>query len=93
MHRNLKNVKISHTNANMFKDFSANTLYVKHVPDFLQPSQKQTNLKIHSLTKSFFRLNIFAIYFPLKTHLFHHPGVPFLIRKFSLYLKKVDVLS
>ena len=31
--------------------FSANTLRLKHIPDFLQLLQKQTNLKIHSLTK------------------------------------------
>ena len=31
-----KNLKISHTNTNPFKDFSANTLCVKHIPDFLQ---------------------------------------------------------
>ena len=47
----LKNVKISHTNTNLFKKFSANTLRLKHIPDFLQLLQKQTNLKIHSLTK------------------------------------------
>ena len=61
-----KNVKISDTNTNLFKDFSANTLCVKHIPGFPQLSQKQTNLKIHALTKNFFRLNIFAIYFSLK---------------------------
>ena len=59
-------MKKSHTNTNLFKDFPANTLCVKHIPDFLQLPQKQTNLKIHSLTKKFFRLNIFAIYFSLK---------------------------
>ena len=82
-----KNVKISHTNTNLFKDFSANTLYVKHIPDFLQLSQKQTNLKIHSLTKNFFRLNIFAIYFPLKLIVF--TVHIFSIRTFSLYQMKV----
>ena len=40
--------------------FSEYTLRV-----FLQHSQKQTNLKIHSLTKTF-TLNIFAMYFRLK---------------------------
>ena len=59
-------MKISDTNTNLFKDFSANTLCVKHIPGFPQLSQKQTNLKIHALTKNFFRLNIFAIYFSLK---------------------------
>ena len=32
-----------HTNTNLFKDFSLNTLYVNHIPDFLQRFQKQTN--------------------------------------------------
>ena len=58
-----KNVKISRTNTNLFKEFSTNTLYLKHI---LQLSQKQNNLNINSLTKNFLRLNIFAIYFPLK---------------------------
>ena len=63
----LKNpVKISHTNANLFKYFSAKTPYVKHILDSLQLSQKQTNLKIYSLTKNLFRLNITAIYYRLK---------------------------
>ena len=61
-----KNVKISHTNTNLFKEFSTNTLYLKHTSDFLQLSQKQNNLKINSLTENFLRLNIFSIYFPLK---------------------------
>ena len=38
----LKNVKISRTNTNLFKYFSAKTLYVKHIPDSLQHLQKQT---------------------------------------------------
>ena len=59
-------MKVSHTNTNLFKDFSANTLCMKHIPEFLQLSQKQTNLKMHSLTKNFFRSNIFATYFSLK---------------------------
>ena len=59
----LKNVKISHTNTNLFKHFSAKTLYAKHIPDSLQLSQKQTNLKMYSLIKNVFRLNTFAIYF------------------------------
>ena len=63
-------MKISHTNTNLFKDFSANTLCVKHIPDFLQLSQRENNLKIHSLTKNLFRLNIFVIYFSLKFIIF-----------------------
>ena len=46
--------------------FFSKYTYVKYIPDSLQLSQKQTNLKIHSLTINFFRLNIFATYFPLK---------------------------
>ena len=63
-------MKISHTNTNLFKDFSANTPCVKHIPDFLQLSQRENNLKIHSLTKNLFRLNIFVIYFSLKFIIF-----------------------
>ena len=50
----LKNVKISHTNTNRFKYYSAKTLNVKHIPNFLQ------------LTKNILKLNIIAIYFRLK---------------------------
>ena len=63
-------MKISHANTNLFKDFSANTLCVKHIPDFLQLSHRENNLKIHSLTKNLFRLNIFVIYFSLKFIIF-----------------------
>ena len=64
----LKKREVSHTN--LFKYFSAKKLYVKHIPNSLQLSQKQTNLKIYSLTKNFFSLNIFAIYFRLKVIIF-----------------------
>ena len=57
---------MSHTNNNLFKEFLANIPTRKHIPDSLQLSQKQTNFKIHSLTKINFRLNIFAINFALK---------------------------
>ena len=69
----------------MFKYFT----YVKHIPDFdsLQPSQKKSNFKIHSLTKNLLRLNIFAIYFPL--NLIFFTVHIFSIRTFSLYQTKV----
>ena len=44
--------------------FFSEYTYVKHIPHSLQLSQKQTKLKINSLTKNFFKLNIFAKYFP-----------------------------
>ena len=64
---------------------------MKHVPDFdsLQLSQKiqsQNTL----LTKKLFRLNIFAIYFPLKLIVF--AVHIFSIRTFSLYQTKELVL-
>ena len=69
--------------------FFSEYTYVKHISDSLQLSKKQTNLKSHSLTKNFFRLNIFAIYFLLKliffiVHIFS-------IRTFSLYQTKVII--
>ena len=54
MHCYYINVTISHTN--LFKHFLAKRLYMKHIPDTLQPSQKQTNLKTYSLTKNYFSL-------------------------------------
>ena len=59
-----------------------NQCIVKHIPDSIQLSQKQTNLKIHLFTKKVFRhlCNIF----PTKTHLFSFP-MCFYIRTFSLY--------
>ena len=87
----LKNVKISRTSTNLFKYFSANTLYVKHIPDSLQLLQKQTNLKIYSLTKNVFKLNIFAIYFRLK--LFHHPYAFFCLDISHFIERKLDLLS
>ena len=46
--------------------FFSEYIYVKHISDSLQLSQKQTNLKSQSPMKKLFRLNIFAIYFPQK---------------------------
>ena len=62
--------------------------YVKHIPDFdsLQLSQKN-QFQIHSITKNLFRLNIFAIYFPLKLIFF--TVRTFSIRTFSLDQVKV----
>ena len=62
--------------------------YVKHIPDSLQLSQKQTNLKIHSLTKNLVRLNTFTTYFPPKP-IFFTIHMSFLIRTFSPSQKKV----
>ena len=45
--------------------FFSEYIYEKHI-DSLQLSQKQTKLKIHSLTKNLFGLKIFAMYLPLK---------------------------
>ena len=47
--------------------FFSKYAYVKRISDSLQLSQKQSNLKSHSLTKNFLRLNIFAIHFPLNS--------------------------
>ena len=77
-------MKISHTNTNLFKDFSANTLCVKHIPDFLQLSHRENNLKIHSLTKNFFRLNTFVIYFSLKF-------IIFTVQKYLFGLKSLSL--
>ena len=62
--------------------------YVKHIPylDFLKLSQK-TQFQNTLLTKNLFRLNIFAIYFPLKLIVF--TAHIFSIRAFSLYETKV----
>ena len=72
--------------------------YVKHIPDFdsLQLSQKN-QFQIHSITKNLFRLNIFAIYFPLKLIFF--TVRTFSIRTFSLdqvkvifaFIERIDV--
>ena len=69
--------------------FFSEYTYVKHIRDSLQLSQKQSNLKIHSLTKNFFRLNIFAIYFSLKLMFFTVHMSFFISRTFSLSQKKV----
>ena len=44
--------------------FFSEYTYVKDIPYSLQLSQTQTKLKINSVAKNFFRLNIFAKYFP-----------------------------
>ena len=69
-------------------DLSGNTL-TWNISLILTPynSHKKLSFKIHKLTKNLFRLNIFAIYFPLKlvvfiVHLFS-------IRAVSLYQTKV----
>ena len=66
---------------------SANTLCVKRITDYLQPSQKQTNFKMHLFTKNVFRLNIFVIYFPLKLIFFHRTYVFFWL-ELSLFIKR-----
>ena len=55
MHCNWKNVNKKHTNTNLFKDLSGNTL-TWNISLILIP---------YSSYKNLFRLNIFAIYFPL----------------------------
>ena len=65
-----KNLKI--------KPYQYQSFFSKYTfPDSLQLSQKQTNLKKHSLTKNFFRLNIFAIYFPVNLIFFTAQMYPF----------------
>ena len=65
-----KHVKIKHTNTNPFKDFSRNTLpwniSLILIPYNSLTKKKSSYFKIHSLTKNLFRLNILAIYLPLK---------------------------
>ena len=47
--------------------FFSEYTYVKHISDSLQLSRKpKNNLKLHSLAKNLFKLNIFRIYFSLK---------------------------
>ena len=90
MHCNKKNVKIKYTNTNLFKDLSGNTL-AWNISLILTPynshNTKKRSFKIHWLTRNLFRLNIFAIYFPLKLIVF--TVHIFSIRTFSLYQTKV----
>ena len=81
-------MKIKHTNTNLFKDFSGNIL-TWNISLILIPynSHKKINFKIHSLTKNFFRLHVFAIHFPRKLIFFG--GYIFSIRTFSLYQAKL----
>ena len=67
-----KHVKIKHTSINLFKDFLGNTLPWSISLIFIpyDSHKKKINFKRHSLTKHLFRLNIFAIYLPLKLILF-----------------------
>ena len=64
--------------------FFSEYTYVKHIPDSLHLSQKQTKLNT-TLTKIFFRLNIFAKYFPLTLLFFTVHICLFFIRPFSFY--------
>ena len=60
---------MKHANTSVFKDFSGNTLKWNIsliLISYNSLTEKKINFKIHSLTKSLFRLNIFAIYLPLK---------------------------
>ena len=83
-----KNVKIKHINTNLFKDLPGNTL-TWNISLMLTPysSHKKLSFKIYWLTKNLFRLNIFAIYFPLKLIIFTVHIIS--IRTFSLYQTKV----
>ena len=84
-----KNVKIKHINTNLLKGLSGYPWFiVKHIPDFdsLQLSQK-TQFQNTLTYQNLFRLNIFAIYFPLKLIVF--TVQIFSIITFSLYQTKV----
>ena len=86
-----KNVKVKHINTNLFKDLPGNTL-TWNISLMLTTysSHKKLSFKIYWLTKNLFRLNIFAIYFPLKLIIFTVHIIS--IRTFSLYQTKAFLL-
>ena len=79
----IKNVKISHTNTNLFNDFSGNTLYV-NIPDSLQLTKTNQFENTFTYQKRLYTKH-FCNIFPTKTHLF-------LTRSFSLCEKKVRLV-
>ena len=65
--------------------FFSEYTYVKRIPDSLHLSQKQTKLN-RTLTKIFFRLNIFSTYFQLKL-LFFTVHICLFLLDLSLFIK------
>ena len=87
----IKNVKISHTNTNLFNDFSGNTLYV-NIPDSLQLTKTNQFENTFTYQKRLYTKH-FCNIFPTKTHLFHRPHVSFWL-EVSLFVKrKLDLFS
>ena len=56
----------------LFNDFS----YIHHISDLLQLSQIHNILKIHSITKNLFRLNVFATQFERNSYWMNSESFP-----------------
>ena len=65
--------------------FFSEYTYAKHIPDSLHLSQEQTKLN-RTLTKFFFRLNIFSTYFQLRL-LFFTVHICLFLLDLSLFIK------
>ena len=85
-------MKIKHINTNPFKDFSGNTLTWNISLILISyNSYKKNQFQIDSLTKKLFRLNIFAMYFPLKLIFFTHRPYLYKAKVIFAFMKRIDV--